>query len=114
LRVDLVIFGLTPVDGFHVKRMPEDKRQPFAGTQVSKPIPGEDAFNTDDQIFPVGRNGLEERFWGGVHIPVEQNLSVLVQDAEIHGARMQVDATIKLVLFGVESHEVSSSFACLR
>jgi hypothetical protein len=29
--------------------------------------------------------------------------------AAIHGAGMQVDATVKLVLFGVESPEVSSS-----
>ena len=42
-------------------------------------------------------------------LPVHQDLAILVQDAEVHGAGMQVDATVKLVLFGVESHEVSSS-----
>jgi hypothetical protein len=37
------------------------------------------------------------------------DLAVLIQDEEVHGAGVQVDATIKLVLLGVESHEVSSS-----
>ena len=33
----------------------------------------------------------------------------MVQDAAVHGARVQVDATVKLVLLGVKSPEVSSS-----
>ncbi len=82
---------------------------PFAGTEVGQPVPGEDAFDTDDQVLPVGRNGLEKRLWACGHIPVHKDLSILVQDAEVHGAGMQVDAAVKLVLFGVESHEVSSS-----
>ena len=57
----------------------------------------------------VGRDGLEKWLWARWHIPVHQNLPILVQDTEVHGAGVQVDATIKLVLFGVESHEVSSS-----
>jgi hypothetical protein len=69
-------------------------------------VPGEDAFDTDNKIFPVGRNGVEERFGGGLHIPVEQNIPLLVQDAEIHGARVQVDATVKFVWFGVEAPEI--------
>jgi hypothetical protein len=40
---------------------------------------------------------------------VESDLALLVQEAEVHGAGMQVDATIKLVLLSIESHEVSSS-----
>jgi hypothetical protein len=40
---------------------------------------------------------------------VQQDLSVLIQDAEVHAAGVQVDPTVKLVLLGVESHQVSSS-----
>ena len=83
---------------------------PFVRTEVGEPVPGEDAFDGDDQIVPIGRNGLEKRLWAGFHIAVQQDLAVLVQDTDVHGAGMQVDATVKLVLFGVESHEVSSSF----
>jgi hypothetical protein len=38
------------------------------------------------------------------------DLSILVQDAEIQASGVEIDATIKLVLLGVESPEVSSSF----
>jgi hypothetical protein len=66
-------------------------------------------FDADDQICPVGRHGLEERFWASWHVPVEKNLSILVYDTEVHGAGMQIDAAVILVRRGVESPEVSSS-----
>ena len=109
LGVDLVVFGLAPVDGLHIEGMAEDKGHAFAGTQVGEPVPGKDAFDGDDEILPIGGNGLEKRLWAGLHIAVHQDLAVLVQDTDVHGAGMQVDAAVKLVLFGVESHEVSSS-----
>jgi hypothetical protein len=37
------------------------------------------------------------------------NVTILVQEAKVQAPGVQVDATIKLVLLGVESHEVSSS-----
>jgi hypothetical protein len=40
---------------------------------------------------------------------VHKRFSIVAQDADIHGASMQVDTTVKLVLLGVEAHEVSSS-----
>jgi hypothetical protein len=40
---------------------------------------------------------------------VQQDLSVPVHDTEGHGAGMQINATVKLVLFRVKSPEVSSS-----
>ena len=42
-------------------------------------------------------------------MPVQHDLAVLIHDTEIHGSCMKVDATLELVLLGVESHEVSSS-----
>jgi hypothetical protein len=66
-------------------------------------------FDTDNDILAIGCDGLEQRFWGGWHVTVNQNFPSLVQDAEVHGAGVQVDATVKLVLLGVKSHEVSSS-----
>ena len=49
LGVDRVVFGLAAVDGFPIQRVPEDKRYPFAGTQVGEPVPGEETFDTDDR-----------------------------------------------------------------
>ena len=78
LGVDLVIFGLAAVDGFHRERMPQDKRNPFSRAQVGKPIPGEDTFDTHDQILPIGRDSREERVWTRFHIAVHKNLSIPV------------------------------------
>jgi hypothetical protein len=72
-------------------------------------VPGEEAFDADHQTRARGRNRLAKRCRRGLHMPVQHALAVLIQDTEIHGSCMQVDATIELVLLGVESHEVSSS-----
>jgi hypothetical protein len=66
------------MDRFHVKGVAEYKRKPFARTEGGQPILGEETFDADDQICPVGRHGLEERFWASGHVPVETNLSILV------------------------------------
>jgi hypothetical protein len=40
---------------------------------------------------------------------MQHNLAVTVQDTDVQGAGMEINATVKLMLLGVESHEVSSS-----
>ena len=72
-------------------------------------VPGEEAFHADDDVLPVGREGPEQGVGGRVHLPVEKDLPILAQDTDVHGAGVEVDATIKLVRLGVESPEVSSS-----
>src|SRR5215831_15203488 len=109
LGIDLVVFGFAAMDGLHIERMAKDKRQAFASAEVGEPVPGEDTFDTDDHVLAVGRDGLKKGGWPGGHIAVHQDLSIPVHDAEVHGASVQVDAIIKLVLLGVKSHEVSSS-----
>jgi hypothetical protein len=69
------------------------------------------ALYRDDHTLTIGRHGLEKRLRTGFHVPMQQDLAVLVEDTDIHGAGMQIDAAVKLVLFGVESPEVSSSLA---
>jgi hypothetical protein len=87
----------------------QDQRQPFLGTQVGEPIPCKDTFDGDDPIVPIGRNGLEQGVGTGGHIAVQHARAVLTQDTHIHGAGMQGDATVTLVLFRGEAPEVSSS-----
>jgi hypothetical protein len=89
--------------------MTEDNRQPLPSTQISKPVPGEEACNADNQIRTIGCNRLEKGVWSRWHMAVDQDFPTLVQDANVHGPGMQVDPAVKLMLFGVESHEVSSS-----
>jgi hypothetical protein len=89
--------------------MPKHTGHAFASAEVGQPIPGQEAFDADDQLGPVGRNGLEKWLWARRHVSVHQHLPIPVEETEVHGAGMQVDATITLVLFGVASPEISSS-----
>jgi hypothetical protein len=109
LGVDRVVFGLAAVDRLHIQRVPEDKGQLFLGPEVGEPVPGQDAFDSDDQILPLGGHGLEPRLRTGVHVAMQQDLAVLAEDTPVHAASRHIHAALRLVLFGVESHEVSSS-----
>src|SRR5919109_4816484 len=102
------------MDGFHIEGMAQDKGNALFSAEIGQPIPGEHAFDRYDKTLPVGSNGFEEGFRSGWHIAVQQELTIVAQDTDVHGAGMQVDATVKLVLFRVESHEVSSSFVSER
>jgi len=112
-RIDLVIFCFAAVDGFHVKGMTQDKGNPFLDTKIGDPIPGEHALHGDDNVLPERVNGFEEDLTIGDKVSVQSDFSCLIQDAEIHFVGMQVDSAIKFVLFGVESHLVSSYDVCL-
>ena len=109
LGIDLVVFGFAPMNGRHGEGVPEDKRNACAGTEGGKPVPGEEAFDTDDEVLPVGGDSFEKRFRTSRHGAVHQDLTILVQPTEVQGAGMQVDAAGKWVLLRVEAPEVSSS-----
>ena len=76
--------------------------------QIGQPVPGEDVFDTDNEVLSVGGNGLAKRFWAGWPMPVYQDFAIVVYEAEVHGAGMQINAPVKLLLFRVESHEKGS------
>jgi hypothetical protein len=97
------------MDGLHVEGVTQDQGNTLFSTQVGQPVPGEETFDSHNEALTLGRNGLEERFWRGLHMAVQQNFALVAQDADGHGAGMQVDPTIHWGLLGVESHEVSSS-----
>jgi hypothetical protein len=89
------MFGLAAVDGFHVKSMAEDESNALLGTQVSEPVPGEQALDRHDETLSVWGNGFQEGLRVGFHIAMHKNLAALVEDAEVHGAGMKVDAAVK-------------------
>jgi hypothetical protein len=106
--VDLVVLGFAPMNGFHVKSVAQDEGDAFVGAQVSDPVPGEDALNCDGDVVTVGCDGSEEWFRLGGDVSVEQDLSVPVENAEVHGSSVEIDTTIVTMFPGVESHEASS------
>jgi len=86
----------------------EDKRDVVFGAEVGQPVPGEDAFDTDDDIVSKRFDGFEERLGAGRHVSVQDDLSFAVLDAEVHRSGVQVDAAIVLVTVCEESHWGSS------
>jgi hypothetical protein len=72
-------------------------------------VPGEETFNSDDNILPIRRNDLEQGVWLGLQMAMHHDVAVLVEDADGHGPGVPVDATVKLMWPGVEAPEVSSS-----
>ena len=55
------------------------------------------AFDRDDNVGPIGCNVPEKRLRAGLHVSMQQDLAVLVEDADIHGPGGPVDATGKLM-----------------
>jgi hypothetical protein len=97
-------FRLAPRDRLHLARVPEDQRNSCARPEVGQPIPGEEAFDADDELGPLGCHGVAKRCWASRHMPVDKTRAILVQEAEVHGAGLQLEATVNVGLFRVESH----------
>jgi hypothetical protein len=106
-----VVFGCAAVHRLHGEGVAEPKGHTRAGAQVCEPIPGAKARDGDNTRVPRGRHGLEQRLWAGLHGTMEPHFAVLVEETGLPHAGVQGDATIKLMLLGVQSHEVSSSCA---
>jgi hypothetical protein len=104
LRVDFVVFGLPTMDGLHVQGMAEDERDAFVSTQVGQPVPGEQTFDRDDETLSIGRNDVPKGLWVRLHMTMHENLAALIEDADVQGTGMQVDAAVQLVLGVVTSH----------
>jgi hypothetical protein len=92
LGVETVMLGFAPVDRLHVLGVSQHTRHPFLDAQVGQPIPGKHAFHGHHEILTIRSNGLEKSLGSGWHIPVEHDLTVSVEDADIHRPGMQVDA----------------------
>jgi hypothetical protein len=66
----------------------QDEGNALFRAEVGEPIPGEDAFHGDDEAVTIGSNGLEKGFGSGFHIAVQQDFTVVTQDANVHGTGM--------------------------
>ena len=82
---------------------------PSRAQRSASQVPGEHALDRDDEPCSIGRNDFQKGLRARLHMTVHENLAALVEDTDVHGTGMQIDAAIKLVRLGVESHGVSSS-----
>jgi hypothetical protein len=103
--VDPVVLGLTAVNGLHVEGVAENEGDVVLSTQVGEPVPAEDALGADDEVSPVGRDGFEKELGVRREITVEELLAALVvEDAQVHGASVQIDAAVVSMLIREEAH----------
>jgi hypothetical protein len=112
VRVERVVLGFAPMHGFHGQGMAEDNSAPMWSAEGREPGPGNHALDRHNAILTRGRQSLEKRLWASGHVAVQHELPVRMQDADIHGAGMPVDATVKVVWLRVKAPEVSSSVGC--
>jgi hypothetical protein len=92
------------MDRFHVKGMTENEGDVLLGTEVSDPVPGEHAFDSDHDVLAEGSNGTEKSFRVCVDVLMNPDIATGIEDTDKHIFGMQIDSTIKLVLLGVKSH----------
>jgi len=55
MGVDLIVFGFSSMDSFHVEGMAKDEGNIFFRTEISDPVPGEHTFRSDNHVFAEGR-----------------------------------------------------------
>ena len=77
VRINLVIFGLPAMDGFHGEGMTEDTGDACVGTEVGEPVPGEQACDGDDETLSIRSNDVQEGIRVGFHVTVHQALTAL-------------------------------------
>jgi hypothetical protein len=111
-RLARVIVGLATVDRLHIEGMAEDEWDTLLGTGVGEPVPSAQVLDGDNQSIAMGRAAFEKGIRAGLQMAVHHNLARLIQDADVHGTGVQVKATRKWALRGIESHQVSASLGC--
>src|SRR5262249_13022798 len=104
--VDLIVLALAAVNGFHVQGGPQDEGDVLLGAEVGQPVPAEGALDGNGEVVAEGGDGLEEALRFGGQVAVEDDLAGLIEDAQVHGSGVQIDAAVESVLMIVEAHGV--------
>jgi hypothetical protein len=107
--IDRVVFGLAPMEGFHVEGMPQPAGNPRLSPEISPPRPGEEAFDGHHEAVTRGCHSLEKRVRSRCHVAVHEDFPVTVHETDGQAPGLEVDPAVKLVWVGVATHEVSSA-----
>jgi hypothetical protein len=84
----------------------KDKIDFVIGAQIGQPVPAEDTFDADNDIFDKGKHQFKKAFMIGFDVQVDDHFALTVQDADIHFPGMQIDTAVILVLPVVKFHGV--------
>ena len=78
--------------------------------EIGDPVPGKNALHGDGDVRQEGFDSALQEFGVDGHVFVKQRLAVGVENADVHGFCVQVDAAIVRMLLGVVSHLVLREF----
>lgn len=92
---------------FHIKGMSEDERNTLFSTGICDPVPCKHAFRGNYDAFAERLNDLYKYFPVGFDVLVKTYFLRRIENTDIHFFGMQVDSTIKFVLFGIRFHRAS-------
>jgi len=82
------------VHGLHGEGMAKHEGDPFSGTHIGEPLPGEHAFGRHDEIVAVRGDGLQEHLGIRLDIPVQAHLTSGVEDTDVHRLHVEIDSAI--------------------
>jgi hypothetical protein len=85
-RINFIVLGFAPVDGFHREGMAQDKGTPFLPTEIRQPLPGEDALDCDDEIVTVRSDDTQKGLGRGGQILMDPDRAALIEDTDVQGA----------------------------
>jgi hypothetical protein len=88
--------------------MAKDKWNMVFDTNVGKPVPAKNAFNTDDNVIKVGKDQFEEQLRIGIDVLMNLGFAFLIEDTDIHFSGVQVNTAVVLVLLVVEFHGLAA------
>ena len=70
-------------------------------TQISDPVPGEHAFDANDQVIAIISNQFEKCIWRCLNIFVNTDLSGIIKNTDVQGTGMQVNSASITMLLGI-------------
>ena len=84
--------------------MTEDKRYVLGSAEIGESVPGEHTFGCNDDIVPVWFDDFQEAPWFCGHVAVDKDFAMVIQDADVDGSGMKVDAAVEFIFLSIESH----------
>jgi hypothetical protein len=82
----------------------KDEGNPLPRTEVREPVPGEHALGGHHEILAVRSDELEECLRVGAEVLVDLDVSGLIENTDVEGSGVKIDAAVVEVLLGIESH----------
>jgi hypothetical protein len=84
MGVDLIVLGFSSMDSLHIEGMAKNEGDPFFLAQIGQPVPGEDAFHSNHDIFPEGSDDAKKGLRRCFDVLVNTDVAPGIQDTDVH------------------------------